>query len=172
MHIKESSLLRDAIKQYQQQSTIHQQSNQSFQNQDNNRNNQANSNTVSRNINIGSNNYVPTTSPQNDPPPPSPASSIGSTNSNTPLVYGSTNSSQNSQEISSILATSLNNNIASSTLSVNSSNSTKLANLYEKFFKITESNVKSQMIWESNENQISEIKFLTGNISRKFNIHL
>lgn len=167
MYIKESSILRDAIKQYQ----YHQQQNfsQTIANSTSTANSisqqqqssQINSQIMNRNINLGSNiisnniELKSTTSPQNDPPPPSPASSVGSTNSIANVVSSGL---QNGQEQSQNLPTS--NSALNSSSNIIPNN--KLASLYEKFFKITESNVKSQMIWDSNETQINEISYLKG----------
>lgn len=105
----------------------------------------------SSNPSATSNHRQQTTSP-NELPPPSPASSVGS---------GSSNSNNHPQQHSSSqpsMATEASNSSHSNQLV----NSQKLIGLFERYFKYTEFNMRSQNFWDSNEHQINEIKFLTG----------
>lgn len=168
MYIKESSLLRDAIKQYQHQphqGSSQQQQQQSQPHQQSSSQQQTGSSSQQQSTSRSSAVVTSTTSPQNEPPPPSPASSVGSTNSNPTTTTSSTAAHHNSANAhSGAGSTASNVPVSSSSTSASSSSNVnpKLFGLYEKFFKITESNVKSQMIWETNENQINEIKYLSG----------
>jgi len=163
MYIKESSILRDTIKQYQHQphqASSQQQQQSSQPHQQSSSQQQTGSGSQQQSTSRSSAVVTSTTSPQNEPPPPSPASSVGSTNSNPTTTTSSTAAHHNT---GAHTATASNVPVSSSSTSASSSSNInpKLFGLYEKFFKFTESNVKSQMIWETNENQINEIKYLS-----------
>jgi hypothetical protein len=85
-------------------------------------------------------------------PPPSPASSIGSSAGS--LTNGNTNgSNQPSQSSQASEASSQQTQVEIMH---------KMVSLYERFSRLNDYNLRSQNFWESNETQINEIDYLNG----------
>jgi hypothetical protein len=98
----------------------------------------------------------PQTSP-NEIPPPSPASSVGSNSQPTTQLQSQGISS--SQQSNDGHASSTAN---STTASSHPQNPQKMVQYYERYFKLTEYNMRSQGFWDANEHQCAEIKYLDG----------
>lgn len=102
------------------------------------------------------------TSP-NEIPPPSPASSIGSSagSSNSNNV---TQNNQNTQQSQSQESSS-NSNPQPQHIGLSTQ---KLTAYSERYFKLTEYNIRSQNFWDNNEHLINDEKYLSGKLYTNF----
>lgn len=140
MSLKELNLIRESLKDHYSKQAMAQLS------QTNPLNHQHHSNSGSK------------TSP-NEIPPPSPASSVGSSagssNSNNAMQNSQSTQQSQSQESSS------NSNSQPQQIGLSAQ---KLMAYSERYFKLTEYNMRSQNFWDVNEHQINDEKHLSGKL--------
>jgi hypothetical protein len=149
MSLKELNLVRDAIKEY----NMKQQNGTNLANQS-----QATAANTSATSGQKTTTTSTTTTSPNEPPPPSPASSVGSNSNKHQQQQQSQSVSQQQQQQQESTATTS----SQGGQSLPSAYTQKINGLYERYFKYTEHNMKSQNIWDANEHQMSEIKYLNG----------
>jgi hypothetical protein len=140
--------------------------------QNNNNNNSSSNNTSNANATVSSAAVAAsTTSPASNELAPSPASSVGSSigsnNGTAANSQNNNNNNNNNNNSSSQSNTNNNNNNNNNNMSssLNHAELTKkLLSTYESYYKISEYNLRSQTIWESNEHLINEVKYLNGKL--------
>jgi hypothetical protein len=115
--------------------------------------------TTSTSNSNNSNSGTSTTSPNEIPPSPasSVGSSIGSTNGTNSNNNNSNSNNNNNQQQTSTSATTMSNQQLT-----HQQLTQKLLHTYDNYYRINEYNMKSHTFWETNEHQITDVKYLSG----------